>query len=88
MGITWKPASGNLPNTISGPSSNSSQFFYAPDRARWKQVASYAGTSETTIYIGGLYREGHAQRSDFMAPLHCRWQWGSRHLHPTKQWHE
>ena len=50
--ITWY--SYNLPNTISASGSNSSQFFYAPDRSRWKQVASYGGTTETTIYIGGL----------------------------------
>ncbi len=50
--ISWY--SYNLPNTINAPGSNSSQFFYAPDRSRWKQVASYAGTSEQTIYIGGL----------------------------------
>ncbi|HSC08278.1 MAG TPA: FG-GAP-like repeat-containing protein [Steroidobacteraceae bacterium] len=50
--ITWY--SYNLPNTISASGSNSSQFLYAPDRSRWKQVASYAGTAETTIYIGGL----------------------------------
>jgi RHS repeat-associated protein len=50
--ITWY--SYNLPNTISATGSNSSQFFYSPTRARWKQVASYAGTAETTIYIGGL----------------------------------
>ena len=50
--ISWY--SYNLPNTISASGSNSSQFFYAPDRSRWKQVASYGGTSETTIYIGGL----------------------------------
>ncbi|MGH3804907.1 MAG: hypothetical protein ACRDTD_33140, partial [Pseudonocardiaceae bacterium] len=52
LSLSWY--SYNLPNLISGPSSNSSQFFYAPDRSRWKQVASYAGTSEQTIYIGGL----------------------------------
>ena len=50
--ISWY--SYNLPNTISASGSNSSQFFYAPDRSRWKQVASYGGTTETTIYIGGL----------------------------------
>jgi RHS repeat-associated protein len=50
--ITWY--SYNLPNTISATGSQSSQFFYAPDRSRWKQVASYAGTTEQTIYIGGL----------------------------------
>jgi RHS repeat-associated protein len=52
LSVTWY--SYNLPNTINGPSSNSSQFFYGPDRARWKQVASYGGTSEQTIYVGGL----------------------------------
>jgi RHS repeat-associated protein len=52
LAVSWY--SYNLPNTINGPNSNSSQFFYGPDRARWKQVASYAGTSEQTIYIGGL----------------------------------
>lgn len=50
--ITWY--SYDLPNTINAASGNSSQFFYAPDRSRWKQVASYSGTSEQTIYIGGL----------------------------------
>lgn len=50
--ITWY--SYDLPNTISAAGSNSSQFFYAPDRSRWKQVASYAGAGETTIYIGDL----------------------------------
>jgi len=52
LSVTWY--SYNLPNTINGPGGNSSQFFYAPDRSRWKQVASYAGTTEQTIYIGGL----------------------------------
>jgi RHS repeat-associated protein len=50
--ITWY--SYNLPNTVSATGSQSSQFFYGPDRTRWKQVASYAGTAEQTIYIGGL----------------------------------
>jgi RHS repeat-associated protein len=50
--ITWY--SYNLPDTISATGGQSSQFFYAPDRSRWKQVASYAGTGEQTIYIGGL----------------------------------
>jgi RHS repeat-associated protein len=50
--VSW--FSYNLPSTINGPSSNTSQFFYGPDRQRWKQTASYAGTTEETIYIGGL----------------------------------
>jgi RHS repeat-associated protein len=44
----------NLPSQITGAPGNSSTFYYGPDRARWKQVASIGGTSETTIYIGGL----------------------------------
>ena len=44
----------DLPNTISASGSQSSQFFYTPDRARWKQLASYGGTNEETTYIGGL----------------------------------
>ncbi len=49
--LTWY--SFNLPNSITSGSS-SSQFFYAPDGARYKQVASYSGTTETTLYVGGL----------------------------------
>jgi RHS repeat-associated protein len=50
--ISWY--SYNLPNVINGTAGNSSQFFYGPDRSRWKQVAGYSGTSEQTVYIGGL----------------------------------
>ena len=52
FGITW--FSYNLPNTINGAGGSSSQFYYTAQRERWKQVASYGGTPETTIYIGGL----------------------------------
>lgn len=44
----------NFPNTISRPAGDTSQFFYAPDRSRWKQAATYGGTTETTVYIGNL----------------------------------
>src|SRR5690606_22226940 len=44
----------NLPSVIASPRGDSSQFFYGPDRSRWKQVATYGGTPETTIYIGNL----------------------------------
>lgn len=50
--ISW--TSDNLPATIAGPSGYSSQFFYTPDRSRYKQQANYGGTSETALYIGGL----------------------------------
>jgi RHS repeat-associated protein len=35
-------------------SGNSTQFFYNANHQRWKQVANYSGTTETTHYIGGL----------------------------------
>ena len=50
--VTW--SSYNLPTSIGDPSGYSAQFYYAPDRSRWKQVSSYAGGNETTIYVGGL----------------------------------
>jgi RHS repeat-associated protein len=49
--ISWY--SYNLPNSISY-SGNSTQFFYNANHQRWKQVASYSGTTETTHYIGGM----------------------------------
>jgi RHS repeat-associated protein len=42
-----------LINTTDG-SGSSSEFFYSPDRARYRQEASYGGTPESTFYIGGL----------------------------------
>ena len=51
--VTWY--SYNLPNTINQVGGASAQFFYRPDRGRWKQVASFiGGTTETTISIGGV----------------------------------
>lgn len=43
----------NLPNQIAY-NGNTDLFYYNSDHKRWKQVASYAGTTETTHYIGGL----------------------------------
>lgn len=50
--ISWY--SYNLPNAINGTGGSSSQFFYTAERDRWKQVANYSSTPETTIFIGGL----------------------------------
>jgi RHS repeat-associated protein len=50
--ISW--TSDNLPNAITQADGNSSQFWYGPTGNRWKQLASQAGTTETTIYVGGL----------------------------------
>jgi len=49
--ISW--TSYNMPSTING-SGQSSTFSYAPDRSRFKQVATYATGNETTYYIGGV----------------------------------
>ena len=49
--IAW--TSYNLPGTING-AGQSSQFWYGPNRNRWKQVATYPSGSETTIYVGGI----------------------------------
>jgi RHS repeat-associated protein len=50
--ISW--TSDNLPNTITQANGNSSRFWHGPAGNRWKQVASQAGTTETTIYTGAL----------------------------------
>jgi RHS repeat-associated protein len=50
--VTW--SSYNLPTYVADPNGYSAQFWYAPDRSRWKQVSSYSGGNETTIYAGGL----------------------------------
>lgn len=62
--LTWN--SDNLPTCIDdvdgtctgGANTNSSAFSYAPDKHRYKQIATtYDGTtstSETTLYVGGL----------------------------------
>ncbi|MBX3703471.1 MAG: RHS repeat-associated core domain-containing protein [Steroidobacteraceae bacterium] len=49
--ITW--TSYNLPSSIAA-AGQSSQFWYGPNRNRWKQLASYPSGSETTIYVGGV----------------------------------
>jgi len=50
--ITW--TSYNKPSDINGSGGQDSRFWYAPDRSRWKQVATYTSGTETTIYVGGL----------------------------------
>ncbi len=45
---------------------------YAPDRSRWKQISTYAGGSETTIYVGGLLEK-------LTTPTRAHW----KHLIPT-----
>ncbi|MBS1994700.1 MAG: VCBS repeat-containing protein [Cyanobacteria bacterium SZAS LIN-2] len=49
--ISWY--SYNLPNLINY-NGNSSQFSYDAAHRRWKQVANYGGTVETTHYVGGM----------------------------------
>jgi RHS repeat-associated protein len=49
--ITWY--SYNQPNTIAF-GGNTTQFFYDSNHQRYKQVANYGGTVETTHYVGGM----------------------------------
>ena len=39
------------------PSGYNAQFVYAPDRSRQKQISTYAGNTETTIYVAGLFEK-------------------------------
>ena len=50
--IGW--TSDNLPNAITRANGDNSRFWYGPAGNRWKQLASQAGTAETTIYAGEL----------------------------------
>ena len=50
--MTWN--SDNLPTAINQDANNYSNFSYGPDKHRYKQVAMNAGSSETTLYLGGL----------------------------------
>jgi RHS repeat-associated protein len=52
-GVTQSWTSSNLPAGLSA-GGYSAQFAYAPDRSRWRQVSTYAGGTETTIYVGGM----------------------------------
>lgn len=49
--ITW--TSYNLPGSLSA-SGYTASFDYAQDRSRRRQISSYSGSTETTIYVGGL----------------------------------
>lgn len=55
---TW--TSFNQPNVATSgwptitTSTSTSQFLYDQNHQRWKQIASYSGSPETTEYIGGL----------------------------------
>ena len=53
--IAWN--SDNLPLSIAGTNGNSSLFSYGPAGNRWKQVARFGATSETTVYVGGLFEK-------------------------------
>jgi RHS repeat-associated protein len=53
-GASFDWYSDNLPRTLTDAAGNQSRFWYGPLGNRWKQVATYAGSNETTIYVGGL----------------------------------
>lgn len=64
--VTWR--SHNRPNKIGDPNGCSTTFSYAPDRSRWKQVSTYAGRTDTTIYDGGLLEK-------LTTPTRTHWIW-------------
>lgn len=47
----------NLPSAISDSSGQWSQFWYAPDRSRFKQTSNRAGAAQTTLYVGGAFEK-------------------------------
>lgn len=49
--IAWTSA--NQPSVIAGMGGGS-QFWYGPAGNRWRQVATFAGSAETTVYAGEL----------------------------------
>lgn len=56
--ISW--ASYNYPTAISagsGTTAESVSFSYGPDRQRWLQSYSGNSTTESTLYLGGMYEE-------------------------------
>jgi RHS repeat-associated protein len=86
MSVQW--TSFNLPRQIA-QGSNSSQFLYGAGRNRWKQVASYGGQPETTLYVGGLMEKvtvtsGTAYRHYIglgdQAAIYTRWSTGTNQI--------
>jgi RHS repeat-associated protein len=84
---TW--TSYNQPNVIS-MTGYSSQFWYDQNHQRWKHLASYNGSPETTEYIGGLlekmknetataYRYYVAAGNTFI--VYNRWSMGSNPIY-------
>lgn len=53
--MTWTVA--NLAKLITRSASESAEFWYDPNRARYKNVARYNGTTETTVYVGTIYEK-------------------------------
>jgi RHS repeat-associated protein len=44
----------NLPSTLAASGGSSSQFWYGPDRRRWRQVSTTPAGTESTVYVCGL----------------------------------
>jgi len=52
-GATLGWASYDLPTSLVA-GGNTASFAYTPDRTRWRQIATTAGVTETTIYVAGI----------------------------------
>jgi hypothetical protein len=53
----WRPRAVRLTGTLLHEPQQAAQFVYAPDRSRLKQISTYAGNTETTIYVAGLFEK-------------------------------
>lgn len=47
----------NLPSAINDAGGQWSQFWYAPDRARFKHVSNPGGATQTVLYVGGIFEK-------------------------------
>jgi len=52
LNVMWD--SDNQPSSITQDSGNYSNFFYGPDKHRYRQDAKSGGVASTTLYVGGL----------------------------------
>jgi RHS repeat-associated protein len=91
--VQW--TSYNLPKQIT-QGATSSQFLYGANRNRWKQLATYSGQTETTIYIAGLMEKvtvpsGTAYRHYITfgseAAVYTRWDTGITQISYVTQDH-
>lgn len=92
--VTWDPY--NYPTAITVDSGTYSQFWYDANHSRWKQQSSYLGSSDTTIYIGGLMEKwlvsGYTAYRHYIDAggskvVYMRWSSGENEIYYTSKDH-